>query len=110
MTYYLRTKGGKTILDVECWIKREESNSFVELSSVVDIKNYSILLLENTDQKKQVQIIADFDQLSELRGWLWEVFFMVKKNTEKEFDGVKTELKAILKKVADKYGLFVVED
>ena len=110
MTYYLRTKNGETILDVECWIKREESNSFIELSSVVDIENYSLLLLENTDQKEQAKMIVDFDQLSELRGWMWEVFFMAKKNTEKEFDRVKTELKTILKNVADKYGLLVIED
>ena len=46
-------------------------------------------------------MISDFDELSELRGWLWEVFFMVKENEPK---------KAILKNVADKYGLFVVQD
>jgi hypothetical protein len=35
---------------------------------------------------------------------------MVKKNEPKEYESVVQELKVILKKVADKYGLFVVQD
>ena len=67
------------------------------------------MLLE-TPQKSQAELIADFDQLSELRGWLWETYFMGRKNEEKEIDGVIDELKSILEKVADKYGLYLVTD
>jgi len=45
------------------------------------------MLLE-TPQKAQDELIADFDQISELRGWLWETYFMGRKNDEKEIDGV----------------------
>jgi tRNA C32,U32 (ribose-2'-O)-methylase TrmJ len=110
MTLFLRNEKNETILDLEVWIKTEDSYSFVELSSSIDIKNYSLMLIKNTDKEKQIEMISDFDELSELRGWLWEVFFRVKKNEPKEYDSVVQELKVILKKVADKYGLFVVQD
>lgn len=109
MTIYLKNEENETILDLEVWVKTEESISFCELRSVVDIKNYSLMLLE-TPQKAQAELISYFDQLSELRGWLWETYFMGRKNEEKEIDGVIDELKLILKKVADKYGLYLVTD
>lgn len=110
MTLFLRDEKNKTILDLDVWVKTEDSNSFVELSSSVNISNYSLMLIKNTDKQKQLEMIADFDELSELRGWLWEVFFMGKKNEPKEYESVVKELKVILKKVAEKYGLFVVQD
>ena len=110
MTLFLRNEKNETILDLEVWVKTEDSYSFVELSSSIDIKNYSLMLIKNTDKEKKIEMISDFDELSELRGWLWEVFFMVKNNEPKEYDSVVQELKVILKKVADKYGLFVVQD
>jgi tRNA C32,U32 (ribose-2'-O)-methylase TrmJ len=105
MTLFLRNEKNETILDLEVWVKTEDSYSFVELSSSVDIKNYSLMLIKNTDKEKQIEMISDFDELSELRGWLWEVFFMVKKNEPKEYDSVVQELKVILKKVADNISL-----
>lgn len=110
MTLYLRNKENKTILDVDIWVKKEDGDSFVELSSSVIIKNYSLMLLKNTDKEKQLEMILDFETLSNLRGWLWEVFFMTKQNEPKEYDLAVTELKSILKKVADKYDLRVVQD
>ena len=110
MTLFLRDEKNKTILDLDVWVKTEDSNSFVELSSSVNISNYSLMLIKNTDKQKQLEMIADFDELSELRGWLWEVFFMGRQNEPKEFESVIKELKVILKKVADKYGLFMVQD
>ena len=110
MTLFLRDEKNKTILDLDVWVKTEDSNSFVELSSSVDISNYSLMLIKNTDKQKQLEMIADFNELSELRGWLWEVFFMGRQNEPKEFESVIKELKVILKKVADKYGLFMVQD
>lgn len=110
MILFLRDEKNNTILDLEVWVKTEDSHSFVELSSSVDIRNYSLMLIKNTDKEKQLEMIADFDELSELRGWLWEVFFMVKNNEPKEYYSVVKELRTILKKVGDKYGLFLIED
>lgn len=110
MILYLRNKENKTILDVDIWIKKEDGDSFVELSSSINIKNYSLMLLKNIDNEKQLEMISDFETLSNLRGWLWEVFFMTKQNEPEEYDLAVTELKAILKKIADKYDLRVVQD
>ncbi len=110
MILFLRNEKNQTILDLEVWIKTEDSNSFVEVSSVVNILNYSQMLLKNTDSKIQQQMIKDFDELSELRGWLWEVFFMGRQNDAREFKLVVSSLKQILETVAKKYGLHVIED
>jgi len=108
MTFYLRDKDNKTILDLEVWIKTEDERSFVELSSCVNIKNYSMMLINGIC--KQQEVISDFDELSELRGWLWETYFAGRQNTQEEYESVVKELKAILQKVADKYDLLVVQD
>ncbi len=49
MTLFLRTIDNQTIVDVEIWIKDIEGNSCVELSSHVDIEEYSKLLLKNQE-------------------------------------------------------------
>jgi len=108
MTLFLRTKTNKTIVDIELWVKKEDEHSFVELSSSIDIQNYSIFLLNNLDKK--LDIINDFELLSELRGWLWENYFMTKKNTPEEYNNVLKELKTILEEIGDKYGLHLVTD
>lgn len=110
MILFLRNEQNQTILDLDVWIKTEESNSFVEISSSIDISNYSKMLIKNTDKIIQNQMIKDFYELSELRGWLWEIFFMGRKNDPNEFNLVVKELKTILKTVAERYDLFLVED
>ena len=110
MILYLRDEKNRTILDVEVFVKTEDSKSFVELHSVVDIANYSYLLLKTDVKAKQLEIIADFDELSELRGWLWEHYFMGRQNNKDEYDSVVKELKRLLKLTAEKYQLSIVED
>jgi len=41
---------------------------------------------------------------------MWEKYFMNKRNTESELSGVIDELRKILKSVAEKYDLMIVED
>jgi len=106
MTLFLRDSKNRSILDVECWVK----NNYVELSSAINIANYSLLLLSETDKIKQFQLIKDFNVLSELRGWLWEVYFMSKSNVEQEYDNVIKELKVLLKRIGNKYDLHLVID
>lgn len=112
MTLYLRDENNKTLFEAEVWVKTEyEPNlkySFVELSPSVNIANYSKFLLDN--QKKSAKIISDFDNLSELRGWLWERFFMTGKNDGTQIDDVIDKLKVILGKVARDYKLFLIAD
>ncbi len=108
MTLYLRNEKNKTLLDLDVWVKIEEGNRFVELHSTVDIKHYSELLLNNLDKKNR--IIHDFDKLSELRGWLWERYFMMGKNDGSQIDDIIDKLKKILNKVAKDYNLALIQD
>jgi len=108
MTLYLRNTKGKNLLDLEVWVKTEDGYSFVELRSVVDIKHYSELLLNNIPKKNK--IIHDFDNLSELRGWLWERYFMTGENDGSQIDDVIDKLKTILNKVAKDYDLALIQD
>jgi len=109
MILFLRDQNNDTILDVECYVTSEEGSSkYVELHSAVCIAPYSKFLLANPD--KQDAIISHFDELSELRGWLWESFFMGGTNDPEKYDEVIKILRAVLKGVAEEYELGYVED
>lgn len=105
MTLFLRDKNNITILDMELWIK----DNYIELSSTVIIDEYSKLLL-NTPEEKREDFIKYFDFLSELRGWLWESYFMGKQNTKDKFDDVLSEVRKILDNIAVETGLHRIED
>lgn len=96
MTLFLRNKRNQTVLDLELW----EQQGMVDLSSVVVIDTYSEFLLENLE--RSAEVVADFKELSELRGWLFERFAYEKR---RNFDEVLAALKSILTTVAKKYGL-----
>lgn len=106
MILYLRNSNNETVVDIELF----EKEDFVELRSVVCIKPYSQLLLEFVNTKDINKLISDFDELSELRGWLWEVYFMGRNNTCKEFAKVLEEVRTMLEAVAYEYHLTLVED
>ena len=48
--------------------------------------------------------------MSELRGWLWERFFMGDDNDPEKYPEVIKELQIMLKGFAIKYDLYYVED
>lgn len=108
MTIYLRNKKNETLLDIECYVAKEDGKKFVELHSVVPIKAYSEFLVENIDDKER--IISMFDDFNELRGWLWEVYFMGEQNDPERYDDVIKQLKDILKQACDLWGLSLVTD
>lgn len=105
MILFLRDKNNNTIVDTECYTK----DGYVEISSGVCIDYYSKFLLES-DEALRDEIIAEFDALQELRGWLWESYFMGRKNTDKEYDDVIEALRVIFRNLARKYDLGFVED
>lgn len=109
MVLYLRNKRNKDIVEIELNVKTDEGTKFVECSCAIDITGYSKLLLSTPEQNQKI-LIQEFDDLSEIRGWMWERYFAVKKNTESEYDGVLSDVRDWLKKLADKYELNVVED
>lgn len=110
MVLYLRTKDNKTLFEANVWIDSTEERQlpFVELIATINISNYSNFLIENL--KKKNKIISDFDNLNELRGWLWERFFVTIPNDGTKLDEVITKLRVILGKVAKDYDLLLIEE
>lgn len=108
MTLYLRSSKNRTIVDIEFYEKTEDSHSFLELHSSIIILEYSKLLLDNLDKKEE--LISDFSDISELRGWLWENYFMDTQNEVKEYSNVLKQLREMLQSIADKYNLIYRED
>lgn len=106
MTLFLRDEKNRTLVDIELYKK----DGCVEISSSVDIENYSRLLLSSCCEIKQQYMITHFDFLSELRGWLWERYFSSKKNTVEEYDNVVEEVRKILDEIGSKIGLHRIED
>lgn len=109
MTFFLRDKSNVTLVDIDLWIKKEDEHEYIELSASIPIEAYSKFLL-NAEQKDKQKIITYFDALSEMRGWLWETYFMGRKNTPDEIANVRSELRSILDKIGDDLGLHRVED
>lgn len=95
MTHYLRTKGGKTVVEAETKGKHD-------LSVVVCIRVYSEMLLA-CDEVNRPDFIDEFDKVQELRGAYFEGGFN-KKMTANDF------LRVELKKIANYYGFDYVID
>jgi hypothetical protein len=108
MILFLRNDKNESIVDIECFVKKEDGREFVELHASVIIEPYSKFLLENLDKKDD--IISDFSKVSELRGWLWESYFMGGDNDPKEYDNIIEILRKELQKMSEYYKLSYVED
>lgn len=109
MTIYIRNDKNKTILDCDYYIKTEGDSKFLEIKSSVIIETYSEFLL-NSNSEKQMEIVEDFTELSELRGWLWESYFLGGDNNPEEYDNVLKILRRKISTIAKKYSLIYVED
>jgi hypothetical protein len=108
MILFLRNNKRETIVDIECFVKTEDQRKFVELHASVIIEPYSKFLLDNLDKKDQ--IISDFSNIDELRGWLWESYFMGRDNDPKEYPNIIEILRKRLQELAEYYKLSYVED
>jgi hypothetical protein len=106
---YLRNAKNEDIAEISMSIKFGSKCGYVDISCVIDITNYSTLLL-NMTENLQIPFIYDIHELSEIRGWLWETYFANKDNTAKEYNNVLIEVKKWLEKLAKKYKLNVIED
>jgi hypothetical protein len=108
MILFLRNDDRETLADVECFVKTEDERKFVEINATVIIEPYSKFLLDNQD--KAAEIIKDFSDISELRGWLWERYFMGGDNDPEKYDDVLKLLREGLQDLAKTYKLSYVED
>lgn len=103
MTIYLRTPENDTLLDINVF----NNNDQVDLQSIVNIKNYSTFLLDHYYRRHE--ITKTFNDLSEMRGWLFETYLPLEnKNATKE--DVIERVKLILKGVSNNFKLNVVTD
>lgn len=127
MILNIRNKDNDTIVDVELYETSEETKNgkyeYIELHSTICVKPYSSLLVRfYTDliqseeppeemANRLLEFVNDFDDMANLKRWLWEVYFTdTKKNTADEFNNVLNELRNMMKDVANKYELAYIED
>lgn len=108
MTLYIRDKQKRSIVDLELYVKKDGERSYIELDAAVIITPYSELLLANLERKDEV--IDAFETISELRGWLWETFFLGEENDPTKFDEVVAVVRVFLKDIATSFDLYYVED
>ena len=76
MIFQLREKELGTVCDVEVYCDSELD--CIEINSSVFVEGYSKLLAKNLGRVNE--IIQDFTEIEDLRGWLWEKYFMKNKN------------------------------
>ena len=106
---YLRNEKNEDIAEITISIKSDNKVDYIDISCVIDIQNYSTLLL-NMEENNKIVFIYEIYELAEIRGWLWETYFANKDNTAKEYNNVLIEVKKWLEKLAKKYKLNVIED
>ena len=113
MVHFLRDKNNNTLLEAMVYVdgyEHGEGKDYVEVRSGINVIHYSAFLLTASDRKTQNKIINIFYDLDELRGWLWENYFMVKKNIASEKDNVEKEVGRMFKNAAEQLGLYYVTD
>ena len=107
MILFIRDKKNNTILDLDVYVSSE--SGLIDISATVVIEHYSRFLLSSPEDRRE-EIISDFDELQEIRGWLHESYFLNRKNCEKEYDRLLEVLRKMIKEFAHKHGLGYVED
>ncbi|SRR5579872_2686050 len=113
MTFYLRNEMGETLVDVELNIKKGEKfqEGYVELHSEVAVKPFFVLGQKVFQEGGDIaEFLNCFEDVQELRGWMWETYFAAKKNTGAAFTEVQHIVEGLLKSLAEKYTLQFVQD
>ena len=101
MTLFLMNEENRTVVDIE--INDGKNGMDVSVSTI--ISTYSKLLIDNIERKDEV--IEDFQEIDELRGWFWEVYM---ETPEPTFNGAVDQIRNHLLHIAEKYKLNYVVD
>jgi hypothetical protein len=111
MIYYLRNKKNQNLFEIEFYTTESDGNTFHELHATVDIKGYSEFLLSQPAER-QPMIIQLFDQLSEYRGWLWETYYMGRRNegSDEDYNKITDHLNKLFKGLTEQFDLSYVSD
>lgn len=113
MTIYLRTAENKTIVDIE--LSPAGNNKKSDISVAINIAEYSLFLLNTQhgsprDDIRNSEVIADFMQIAELRGWFWEVYMQNINDDAPTFNEAFNAVIEKLRPMADKYQLEIMTD
>lgn len=96
MIYKLKTKDNKVIATVEVGVERLVKEPKVEIRAIVDLRNYSERMLNVNSKDELEKFIDTFATIADLRNWMWDEYFAMKRNVESEFEGVAKHIKNIL--------------
>lgn len=109
MIHFLRNSENRTIIETEVYNKTEdEYYTYTEVSSAVDIAHYSLFLIQY--QNNKLNIISTINDLSELRGWLWENYYMVGRNDGTKLDDINEKVSEFYNNASEKLGLNYIVD
>ena len=104
MYHYLRTKGRKTIVDVEPWI----NDKHYEFTGGVCNMKYLLEFYDNLDDEIKEDFRKDFGDIDEMRGWFFEKFLPLDLNYVVSYENLQNThntIKNYLMHVGEKYGL-----
>lgn len=109
MYHYLATKDGHNIADIEPWVSE---GTFEFTGGVCNIKHF-LSLYDTIPLEKRDEFKRDFSDIDELRGWFFEYFYpmiLKRKVSEEGLKQTHEYLRAYLKRIATKWGLYYGED
>jgi hypothetical protein len=112
MVLFLRNQDNETIADIEVYDTKEsgDKNYYAELSASIIIDKYTkkFINLYVKDKMLAQEFAQDMNEVSNLRGWLWEDYKLHNKNCD--YMEVVKELRPWLQELAEKYNLMYRED
>jgi hypothetical protein len=110
MIFYIRDAKNNDVFELELWTKIESGRRNIEIKSSIHVAGYSKFLVAN--QGSIDDIVSDFSELEDMRGWMWEQYFATKKNdgSQSDYIAIHGHIRSRLTEVAIKYGLMMVED
>ena len=103
MVHFIRDGANNTLVDLEVF--RNEDN-MADLSVTIPIADYTLFVRRNFD--KVLQIAKDFNDIQDLRSWLWEIYYQ--HNNIVTIKDVNEEISESMRYIADKYDLNYVVD
>lgn len=111
MIFQIRAKDIGTMVDIETYITSKELGSYTELRTWISIKEYTEYLLNIKDSIKQLEFCIMIDEVSEMRGWLWEVYKPSKKTNEEQMNDIILHIKTVFKNICNMFErLYINED
>lgn len=107
MIYKLKTQDNKVLATVEVGLEQLRKDPNVEIRSVVNLYNYSEKMLKVNSKEELEKFIDTFASIANLREWMWDEYFAMKRNVSSELDGVVKHVRNILLAASVDYNLIL---